>query len=168
MSKGDIEKTAMITPFGLFEWLVMPFGLRNAAQTFQRFMDRIFCDLEFVYVYLDNILIALDLRETHEKHVCEVLRWLDSAGLVLNIPKCVFAQSEVNFLGHVVNATGIRASSDRVQAITHFSKPVNVAQLRRFLGMINFYRRAIPHAAEYQRRLQVLSNSHPISTTYVE
>ena len=152
----DIEKTAVITPFGLFEHLTMPFGLKNAAQTFQRFMDQLLRDLEFAYVYIDDILIASHSEEEHKEHVRAVLRRLNQAGLTLNVDKCEYAKTEVTFLGYKISKKGIRPTSERVNAIREYPKPVDVEQLRRFLGMVNFYRRCIPHAADIQSRLQAL------------
>ena len=74
MSEKDIEKTAVTTPFGLFEFTRMPFGLRNAAQTFQRLMDEIFRDLEFVAVYIDDILVFSESKEEHIQHLKEVIK----------------------------------------------------------------------------------------------
>jgi cleavage and polyadenylation specificity factor subunit 1 len=160
VAKADIEKTAVITPFGLFEYLVMPFGLQNAAQTFQRFLDELFRDLDFVYVYIDDILITSAVESSHAEKVRTVLERLNNAGIVINVAKCQYNCSEVTFLGHTVNAQGILPDPERVEPVMNFPQPNTVKELRRFLGMVNFYRRAIHHAAEYQRRLQnwILSN----------
>jgi len=152
----DIEKTAIITPCGLYEHVTMPFGLRNAAQTFQRFMDELLRDLDFAYVYIDDVLIASPSEAEHEQHVRTILKRLDDAGFTLNVSKCVYAQQEVIFLGHTVTKHGIKPSSERVSTISEFPLPTTVEDLRRFLGMINFYRRGIPHAAAIQARLQQL------------
>jgi hypothetical protein len=134
----------------------MPFGLRNAGQSFQRFIDSLFRDLDYVYAYLDDILIASNSKKTHERHVHTVLQRLSQAGLVLNVSKCEYAQNEVTFLGHRVNESGIAPTHERVEAIVDFPRPTDVKGLRRFLGMVNFYRRTVPYAAEYQQRLQTL------------
>ena len=84
---SDIKKTTIITPFGLFKFLRMPFGLKNASITFQRFMDRCLAGLPFMLVYLENILIASPDRQTHAAHVHQVLEPLQANGLVLNIVK---------------------------------------------------------------------------------
>ena len=92
MDPQDVCKTAIVTPFGLFEFLSMPFGLKNAAQTFQRLMDRIFRGLPFVFVSLDDVLVASTNRRTHLKHLCIVLDLLVQNGLALNLEKCSFGQ----------------------------------------------------------------------------
>ena len=108
MNPADIPKTAVITPFGLFEWLVMPFGVRNAANTFQRLMDRVLAGLPFVFVYLDDILIASTDHTQHLHDVRTVLQRLQQYGLVINSQKSIFCQESIEFLGHTVNSEGIK------------------------------------------------------------
>jgi hypothetical protein len=88
VAAADVPKTAVITPFGLFEFVRMPFGLKNAGMTFQRLMDSILNGLPFVFVYLDDILIASPCLESHRSHIAEVLRILQQNGLVINANKC--------------------------------------------------------------------------------
>lgn len=160
MEPSDIEKTAICTPFGLFEFPLMTFGLRNAAQTFQRFMHAVLRGLEFCFVYLDDILIASRTEEEHLCHLRAVFEKLQQFGLTLNLSKCNFAQPEVNFVGHNVSLEGIRPTDEKINVIEDFTKPKTVKQLRRFLGMINFYRRFIPLAAQHQASLcEYLKNS---------
>lgn len=149
----DVPKTAISTPFGLFEFLRMTFGLRNAAQSFQRHMHCILRGLSFCFVYLDDLLVASRNLQEHYEHLEIIFDRLSKAGLVINLEKCNFALSEINFLGHKINNSGILPAQDRVTAIREFERPTTVKQLRRFLGMINFYRRFIPHAAEQQATL---------------
>ena len=146
----DIEKTAVITPFGLYEYTVMTFGLRNAAQTFQRFADAALGDLSFVFVYIDDILIASPNLEIHKKHLQIVLERLQKFGLQLNLEKCAFGQPEVDFLGFRINESGFKPLEDKVKAIVEYPRPKTVEELRRFLGMINFYRECIPRVAHSQ------------------
>jgi hypothetical protein len=94
MHPADILKTAIITPFGLFEFLRLTFGLRNPGRTFKRLMDRVLAGLAFVFVYLDNIIIASPSMEQHQPDVEEVFRRLQVAGLVINFEKCTFAVPE--------------------------------------------------------------------------
>ncbi|GFQ77491.1 hypothetical protein TNCT_546721 [Trichonephila clavata] len=131
----------------------MTFGLRNAAQSFQRFLDSLFRDLPFCFVYIDDILIASRNLDEHISHLKEIFRRLDKNGLVLKISKCIFAKPEVDFLGHHVSASGIRPTTECIQAILDFNRPSTVKQLRRFLGMLNFYRRFLPNAAKHQTKL---------------
>lgn len=156
MAEEDIEKTAVITPFGLFEFLYMPFGLRNAAQTFQRFIDNLIRDFDFAYAYIDDILIASATEEEHRQHVMTILERLDEAGLVIHANKSEYMREQLVFLGHDVTAAGIAPNPEKVKAVLDFPKPKTVHELRKFLGMINFYRRAIKHAAHIQSKLFAL------------
>ena len=107
MTPNDIPKTAVITPFGLWEFLCMPFCLKNAAQSFQRPMDHILQGVPFIFVYLDDILVASTTTTDHTNHLREVFQLLSANGLVVNCAKCVFGVSELTYLGHLVNAKGI-------------------------------------------------------------
>lgn len=145
MAKDDICKTAITTPFGLWEFLRMPFGLKNAAQTFQRLMDSVLRDLPFIFVYLDDILVFSKTKAEHTAHLRQVLAALSGAGLVIQRSKCVFGVSELSFLGHHVSSTGIRPLQERVAAIHNFPTPTSKHNLQTFLGMVNFYHRFIPN-----------------------
>jgi len=147
VAPGDVPKTAIITPFGLFEYVYMPFGLRNAAQTFQRLMDRILGDLPYTFVYLDDIIIFSRDPQEHTQHLEELLHRLQQNGLVINPAKCEFFRSSLEFLGHHVDAQGMQPLPSHVQAIKEFPAPTDVKALQRFLGLVNFYRRFVPRAA---------------------
>ncbi|CAH8604747.1 unnamed protein product [Schistosoma rodhaini] len=148
MAPEDIEKTAVITPFGLFEFLRMPFGLKNAAQTFQRFMDEVTRGLDFVFVYIDDVLIASSSTEEHIQHLHTLFERFKSYGVVINPSKCIFGASSLEFLGHHIDSQGIKPLEDKVKAITSYPEPTSVKSLRRFLGTCNFYRRFLPNCAD--------------------
>jgi cleavage and polyadenylation specificity factor subunit 1 len=149
----DVVKTAVITPFGLYEYVRMPFGLRNAGQTFQRLMDQVLRGLDFCFVYLDDILIASASEAEHVQHLAEVFQRLRAAGLLLNREKCVFNTAVVEFLGHRVTSAGIAPLQSRVAAVEQFPQPKTMKQLMSFLGMLNFYRRFLPGAAKVLKPL---------------
>ena len=144
----DIHKTAVVTPFGLFEFLRMPFGLKNAAQAFQRLMDTVCAGLPGVFVYLDDVLIASTDADQHRRDLKNLFDRLQQHGLVINRSKCVFGVPSIDFLGHRVNAEGITPLEEKVSAVRRFPRPTNVKELQQFLGMLNFYHRFIPHIAE--------------------
>jgi hypothetical protein len=96
----DIPKTAIITPFGLFEYLYTPFGLSNAAQTFQRMMDRTTDGLEGVFAYMDNSRVGSPNRQTHLRHLEAFFSDLATNGLTINLEKCIFAAPSLEILGH--------------------------------------------------------------------
>ena len=144
----DIPKTAVITPFGSFEFLRMPFGLCNAAQTFQRFIDQALRGLEGVYTYIDDILVASPSLSVHHDHLRALFIRLQEHNITVNPDKCVFGVTEVEFLGHRVTQEGISPLPERVDAIRQFPMPKSVPDIRRFNGMVNFYRRFIPNCAD--------------------
>ena len=111
----DIQKTAIITPFGLYEYLMMPYGLRNAAQTFQRFMDQVCRELSFVFVYMDDILVASNTPEEHDQHLQTLFIRLSQYGLVSNPDKCQFGVSTLDFLDHCVSSADIAPLEDHVE-----------------------------------------------------
>ena len=149
MREEDIAKTGVITPFGLFEFTRCPFGLKNAPQDFQRMMDEILGDIPHVFVYLDDILIASSSPEEHMKDLERVFKILDDAGLTINRAKCVLAKPSLDFLGYRVTSTGITPLPERVEAISKVPPPTTVKELQAFLGMVNYYRRFIEHAATH-------------------
>nr|VZI05690.1 unnamed protein product [Spirometra erinaceieuropaei] len=104
----DVSKTAVTTPFCLFEFLRMPFRLRNASRTFQRFVDRVLRGLPFVYAYIDDLLVASSTTEEHMEHLATVFDRLQQFGVVLNPSKCVFGVPSLEFLGHLVDSHGIQ------------------------------------------------------------
>lgn len=156
MAPEDVQKTALITPFGLFEFLYMTFGLRNASQSFQRYINRALGDLDFVFIYIDDILVASCSPEQHAEHLHTVFQRLHDFHLRLNVSKCILGVPELEFLGYLVNGKGLRPTPERVAAIADAPRPKTIADLRRFLGMVNFYRRNVPHAAKTQAPLNSL------------
>ena len=140
----DVPKTAVITPFGLFEFLRTPFGLKNAAQAFQRLMDQVIGDLPFLFVYLDDVLIASRNSEEHLQHVQLLFTRLEQHGLVVNPDKCVFAVPRLEFLGHSISSAGSAPLPSKVEAVAQFPRPRTVLEMMQFTGMINFYNRFLP------------------------
>ncbi|GFX18045.1 retrovirus-related Pol polyprotein from transposon opus [Trichonephila clavipes] len=147
MNPDDIHKTAICTPFGLFESTRMQFGLCGASATFQRFIDEVTRNLEGVYASVDNILIASRDPEEHHKYLKALFSRLHEYGLSINVSKCVFGVSKIDFLGFHLSEEGMQPLPDKVKCITEFPKPSTLTQLRRFLGLFNFYRCFIPKAA---------------------
>lgn len=150
VNPDDVCKTAIITPFGLYEFLYMNFGLCGAAQTFQRYMDEVLRGLNFCFVYLDDILVASTDEVEHEKHLRILFQRFKDYGIKINAAKCVFGVSEISFLGHVITKSGFKPLPIRVEAILQFNKPTTVKSLRQFLGMLNFYHSFLPKIADIQ------------------
>lgn len=145
MQPGDEWKTAFKTSRGLYEWLVMPFGLSNAPSTFMRLMTHIFKPYlgKFVVVYFDDILVySRDLHE-HLVHLRQVFDVLKEQHLYVNLKKCCFVTESVVFLGYVVTKNGIKVDESKVEAIATWPVPQTLFDVRSFHGMASFYRRFI-------------------------
>ena len=146
----DVPKTAITTPFGLFEFSFMTFGLRNAAQTFQRLIHEVVRGLDFIFPYIDDLFIASSSPDEHREHLRMLFERLKQHNLAINVAKCEFGRDTLDFLGHSVSAEGIRPLLERVEAVKNFKQPSTVKDLKSFLAMINFYRRFVPNAIQVQ------------------
>ena len=144
----DIPKTAITTPFGMYEYVRMPFGLKNAAQTFQRFIDEVLRGLPFCFAYIDDLLIASKDENSHLQHMKEVFTRLQNYGIQINVEKSMFGVYSVDFLGHTVSSTGITPLQAKCLAVQQFPKPSTQRQLKEYLGMINYYNRFIPNCSD--------------------
>ncbi|KAJ1588629.1 hypothetical protein NDA11_002950 [Ustilago hordei] len=158
IAKGDEWKTAFGTQLGLYEYLVMPFGLANAPAHFQSFINDIFRDIIGVYVvvYLDDFLIFSDTEEVHVKHVTEILTRLRSNRLFAKLSKCEFHTQTVEFLGYIIKPTGIEMDPEKVRTVKEWPMPESIHDIQRFLGFANFYRRFIAHFARIAKPLTAL------------
>ena len=146
----DREKTAFTTPYGLYQFKVMPFGLCNAPSTFQRLMELILAGLhwETCLIYLDDVVVFGRTWEEHMLRIREVLSRLLRANLKLNPEKCQFFRKSVSFLGHIISDQGVSTDPDKVRAITQWPTPTSPEELRSFLGLASYYRRFIHKFAE--------------------
>ncbi|CAA9993988.1 unnamed protein product [Nesidiocoris tenuis] len=157
----DISKTAIITPFGLFEFPQMTFGLCNAAQTFQRFINEVTRGLDNVRAYIDDCLVASSSVEEHLNDLRTLFERFRAYGIVINAAKCEFGVSQIEFLGHLVTQDGVKPLPTQVEKILSFEKPKDVKSLRRYLGMLNFYRSFIPQAAAILADLNGFLKGYP-------
>ena len=141
----------------------MPFGLRNAAQTFQRFIDQVLRGLPYCYAYIDDLLIASANPSKHKEHLHTVLQRLSDYGIIINPSKSVLGVAQLDFLGHRVDTCGIAPLEEKVQVIREFPKPTTQRKLREFLGLINFYHRFLPNCAATLDPLNQLLKTPPES-----
>jgi hypothetical protein len=144
---ADIPKTAIITPFGLFEYLVMGLSLRNAAQTFQRTIDQKCRDLKFLSTYLDDSRIGSKMAAELLDHLDQFFAVLAANCLTINLSKCTFMVPELEILGHIINKSGTTPTPQHIQVIIEYPPLQDAKQLQRYLGMVNFYRRFTPGIA---------------------
>ena len=158
------EKTAFVTPHGLYEFLVMPVGLTNTPTVFQRLIQKVLAGLnprdgkDFVAAYLDDILIFSQTLEDHLVHLRKVIDRLKAVNLNLKPTKCKFVRKEVGYLGHLITAEGLRPNVRQTEAVQNFPRPDNVQGVRRFLGMTSYYRRFIARFARIARPLHHLTS----------
>jgi hypothetical protein len=145
IAEGHEWKTAFVTRFGLFESLVMPFGLCNAPASFQNYINHILFDLldNTCTAYLDDILVYSANRKDHREHVREVVRRLTEAGLQIDVHKCEFETTRTKYLGLIVSPGGIQMDPAKVKTIRDWLPPPSLKDLQKFLGFANFYRRFI-------------------------
>ena len=158
METSSKEKTAMITPDGLFQWKVMPFGLCNAPATFQRLMDVVLSGLKWkeCLVYLDDVLIFSKDWDEHLLHLNHVFDKLEKANISLKLSKCEFAKNEIQFLGHIVKDQKLVPDERNVEAVLNFPTPKDLTGVRAFLGLVGHYRRFIPKFADKSEALRKL------------
>ncbi|WVZ93787.1 hypothetical protein U9M48_039742 [Paspalum notatum var. saurae] len=142
---SDIPKTAFTTKYGLYEYIVMSFGLTNASAYFMQLMNSVFMDYldKFVVVFIDDILIYSKTEAEHEEHLRLVLQRLREHKLYAKFSKCEFWIDEVRFLGHVVSKGGIAVDPSKVNTVTKWKVPEIPKEIRGFLGLAGYYRRFI-------------------------
>ena len=159
VEESSQEKTAIITTLGLFKFLRMPFGLKNAAQCFQRNVHQLLNDLPFAtFIYMDDLIVGSVDKEQHLLDLRCLFQRLKDTGLLLNRKKCELGRASLTFLGHVVNAHGISIPPERVEAVTRFPVPKTPKELERFLGVCAFFHRFVRHASAKMAPLSKLKN----------
>jgi transposase InsO family protein len=145
IDETDCAKTAFVTPLGLYEFKVLPFGLANAPAIFQQAMHHIFDDKigKFVLVYLDDILVYSRNPEDHLQHLREVLEILRQQQLYCRLHKCHFNRTEISYLGHLVSQEGIRPDPEGIEKVKNWPVPQCVKHIQQFLGLANYFRKFI-------------------------
>lgn len=144
MKDADIYKTAFTTHVGHFE-IVMPFGLTNAPTTFQTLMNSVLAEYlkKFALVFFDDILVYNTTTQDHILHLSTILQVLRENKLYARLRKCIFGQSEIEYLGHVISSQGVATDPTKIEIIKKWPSPKSVTQLMAFLGLTGYYRRFI-------------------------
>ena len=145
--RESIQKTAISTPFGVFVFKRMPFGLKNAGSTFQSLIGSVLVVVPYCWSYMDDLLLYSRTNEEHEEAVREVLTRLRAARLVFNPNKSKLFRSTIDFLGHNISVSGITPIAQNTNKLSSFSTSADKTALKRFLGLLNYYRRFIPGLA---------------------
>lgn len=145
MEESDIEKTAFSTPMGLFEYIRMPFGLKNAPATFQRLMNHVLRDFvnKSCVIYMDDILIFSTSLSEHFETLTKIFKKLNEYNLKVQMSKCQFLAKQTEFLGHIVSSEGIKPNPTKINAINKVGLPKTIKQIRSFLGLTGYYRKFI-------------------------
>jgi len=169
MAPGSEKYTAFKTPRGLYEPLVMFFGLCNSPAAFQRMMNKYFRDMineKWIVIYMDDILIMATTREDLYEKTIRVLQRLKDKDLFLKLEKCKFEVTELEYLGLIISEEQIRMDAAKLTGIKEWPAPQTVKQVRSFLGFANFYRKFIGHYAEIARPINALTQKDkPFSWT---
>ncbi|CAB5366666.1 unnamed protein product [Rhizophagus irregularis] len=145
MKEEDKEKTAFICSQGLYEFNVMPFGLKNAPAIFQKTMNKIFKEYldKFMNVYIDDIIIYSKNWNEHLQHIKIVLEELRKANMMLKLKKCEWAKKNVEYLGHIVGTDGLRPDDKKIEKIKNLKPPKNIKQIREINGLCSYYRKFV-------------------------
>lgn len=152
---NSIEKTAFSTEDGHFEFLRMPFGLKNAPSTFQRMINHVLRDFinKICLVYMDDVIVFSTSLEEHMINLDKILKKLDEKGLKIQLDKSEFLHKEVLFLGHRITTKGIEPNHDKVIAIQNYPIPNTAKEIKSFLGLAGFYRKFIQNFAKITKPL---------------
>jgi hypothetical protein len=145
VAEQDAWKTTFKTKHGLFEWLVMSFGICNAMKTFMRVMNDVFMTFldDFVIVYLDDILVFSETWDEHVRRVRHVLDTLQGEKMYVKMSKCEFGKTALVYLGHIVGGL-LKIDSSKIEVIVKWPEPKSVIEVQSFLGAIQYWRRFIP------------------------
>ena len=154
--------TAFSSPFGSFLFKRLPMGLKTSPSSFSLLMNKVLKGLTFkqVLCYIDDILVVSDTFDQHLKDLEEVFSRLRQANLKLNPKKCLFARSKLTFLGHEISKDGMRPPPDRITAVQEYPPPKSLKELRRFMGLMNWFRKFIPNFSAKAHPLNQLTKQN--------
>ena len=156
LGKSSRAKTAFVTPFNKYEFLMVPFWLAQAPAYFQLLMNKVLKGLKFTMTYLDNIIIFSQDELQHLEHLEVVFSRLWEAGLKMKCSKCDFFKSEIHYLGHLISPEGISLLPNKLDSIKHMLVPNNAKEIKQFLGLTGYYRKFVPRFADISRPLTTL------------
>ena len=150
LGKSSRAKTAFVTPFGKYEFLMVPFGLAQAPAYFQLLMNKVLKGLKFAMTYLDDIIIFSQDELQHLEHLETVFSHLREAGLKMKRSKHDFFKSEIHYLGHLISPEGISLLPNKLDSIKHMPVPNSAKEIKQFLGLTGYYRKFVPSVVLFQ------------------
>ena len=154
LSESSKAKTAFVTPFGKYQFGVVPFGLVQTPAYFQQLISMVLQDCsDFTMAYLDDIIIFCRNEKEHLKHIEIIFQKLKAAGLKLKESKCDFFKREIHYLGHLISDEGIHPLPEKLDTICNMPKPRNPKEIKQFLGLCGYYRKFVPHFSDISRPL---------------
>ena len=151
--------TTFITPHGRYCFRKLPFGISSAPELYQRRMSQILSGLDGIVCHIDDVLIYGSTQEEHHTRLHAALSRLQAAGVTLNADKCLFSQTSIKFLGHVIDKHGVHPDPERVAAVQRVTAPKEISQLRRFMGMVNQLGKFTPNLSSLSQPLRELLSS---------
>ena len=164
LAKESRPLTTFITPFGRYQFNALPFGITSAPELFQKRMNALLSNLKGVLCLMDDVLVYGKDQREHDKGLEAVLQWIEAAGMTLNHDKCEVSETQLKFLGHIIDQSGVRADPAKTEAIIQMSAPQNVAEVRRFIGMAKQLSKFIPNCANLLHPLTVLLSKKNVWT----
>ena len=156
LGKSSRAKMAFVTPFGKYEFLMVPFRLAQAPAYFQLLMNKVLKGLKFAMTYLSDIIIFSQNELQHLEHLEIVFSHLREAGLKMKRSKCDFFKSEIHYLGHLISPEGISPLPNKLNSIKHMPVPNSAKEIKQFLGLTGYYRKFVPRFADISRPLTTL------------
>ena len=157
LGKCSRAKTAFVTPFGKYKFLMVPFGLAQAPAYFQLLMNEVLKGLPYAMTYLDDIIIFSENELEHLEHLEEVFCRLREAGLKMKHSKCDFFRSKIHYLRHLISAEGISPLTNKLDCIRNMLVPKDEKGIKQFLGLTGYYRKFVPRFADISRPLTTLT-----------
>ena len=157
LGESSRAKTAFVTPFGKYEFLMVPFGLAQAPAYFQLLMNKVLKGLKLAMKYLDDIIIFSQNELQHLEHLEIVFSHLREAGLKMKRSKCDFFKSEIHYLGHLISPEGISPLPNKLDSIKHMLVLNSAKEIKQFLGLTGYYRKFVPRFADISRPLTTLT-----------
>ena len=157
LGKSSRAKTAFVTPFGKYKFLMVPFDLAQAPAYFQLLMNKVLNGLKFAITYLDNIITFSENELQHLEHLETIFSCLREAELKMKRSKCDFFKSKIHYLGHLISTKGISPLPNKLDCIQHMPAPKNAKEIKQFLGLTGYYRKFVPRFADISRPLTTLT-----------